>query len=120
MLKRLQPSGSYGGTLKCFSAGGRHLKVYRFVARSKRGFMAQILGGLITSLLLAMHCHKHYKEKVRTKRVRGLRIKIHKKILDLKNDLPIPSCRFLLISKSKNSIHTQLHNRTTLMCTKQL
>jgi hypothetical protein len=35
--------------------------------------MVQILAGLITYLLLAIHCHKHYREKVSIRRVRELR-----------------------------------------------
>ena len=120
MLKRLQPSASYGGAVKSFSAGKCHLKVYRFVARSKPGFMAQILGGLIASILLAMHCLKHYKENVRMKRVRGLRIKIHQRSPQSQKRLTDSSLPDSVISKSKNGIHTQLHNRTTRMFTKQL
>jgi IS4 transposase len=66
----------------------RHLKVYHLIARSKHGFMAQILGGLITYLLLAIYCHEHYQEKVSIKRVRELRIKIQNEARNLKNDLP--------------------------------
>jgi hypothetical protein len=36
--------------------------------------MVQILGGLITYLLLAIYCHKHFHEKVSINRVRELRI----------------------------------------------
>jgi hypothetical protein len=71
----------------------RHLKVYHLIARSKRGLMAQILGGLITYLLLAIYCHEHYKEKVSIKRVRELRIKIQNEARNLKNDLPNPTCQ---------------------------
>jgi hypothetical protein len=38
--------------------------------------MAQILGGLITYLLLAIFCHEEHHEKVNITRVRELRIKI--------------------------------------------
>jgi hypothetical protein len=38
--------------------------------------MVQILGGLITYILLAIYCHNEYGEKVSNKRVRELRIKI--------------------------------------------
>jgi len=54
----------------------RHLKVYHLIARSEYGLMVQILAGLITYLLLAIYCHRHYHEKVSIKRVRELRIKI--------------------------------------------
>jgi len=54
----------------------RHLRVYHFISRSKHGLMAQILSGLITYLLLAIHCHNEFGEKVSIKRVRELQIKI--------------------------------------------
>jgi len=54
-----------------------HLKVYHLIARSRYGLMVQILGGLITYLLLAIYCRKHHQEKVSIKRVRELQIKIH-------------------------------------------
>ena len=54
----------------------RHLKVYHLIARSEYGLMVQILGGLITYLLLAIYCHENYGEKVNIKRVRELRIQI--------------------------------------------
>ena len=71
----------------------RHLKVYHLITRSKRGLMAQILGGLITYLLLAIYCHEHYKEKVSIKRVRELRIKIHNEVRNLEYDLPNLTCQ---------------------------
>jgi hypothetical protein len=46
------------------------------IARSKHGLMVQILSGLITYLLLAIHCHEQHDERVSIKRVRELRIKI--------------------------------------------
>lgn len=56
----------------------RHLQVYHLIARSPYGLMVQILAGLITYLLLAIHCHKNYGEKVSIKRVRELRLQIQK------------------------------------------
>jgi len=38
--------------------------------------MVQILGGLITYILLAIYCHNEFGEKVSILRVRELRIKI--------------------------------------------
>jgi len=38
--------------------------------------MVQILAGLITYLLLAIHCHKNHDEPVSIKRVRELRLQI--------------------------------------------
>jgi hypothetical protein len=54
----------------------RHLRVYHLIARSQYGLMVQILSGLITYLLLAIFCHKQYREKVSISRVRQLRVKI--------------------------------------------
>jgi hypothetical protein len=58
----------------------RHLKVYHLIARSEYGLMVQILGGLITYLLLAIYCHENYNEKVNIERVRELRIQIQNEI----------------------------------------
>jgi hypothetical protein len=54
----------------------QHLKVYHLIARTSYGLMVQMLGGLITYLLLAIYCHETHGEKVSIKRVRELRIKI--------------------------------------------
>jgi len=54
----------------------QHLRVYHLIARSPYGVMVQMLGGLITYLLLAIYCHEKHNEKVNIKRVRELRIKI--------------------------------------------
>ena len=53
----------------------RHLKVYHLIARSRYGLMAQILGGLITYLLLAISCRKQHQEKVSINRVRNYGLK---------------------------------------------
>jgi hypothetical protein len=58
----------------------RHLRVYHLIARSQYGLMVQILAGLITYLLLAIHCHKNHGEPVSIKRVRQLRIKIQNEL----------------------------------------
>ena len=58
----------------------RHLRVYHLIARSEYGLMVQILAGLITYLLLAIHCHKNHDEPVSIKRVRELRIKIQNEL----------------------------------------
>ncbi|MFO0852860.1 MAG: IS4 family transposase [Candidatus Brocadia sapporoensis] len=70
----------------------RHLKVYHLIARSEHGLLAQILGGLITYLLLAIYCYNHHKEKVSITRVRELRIKIQNEARNLDMDLPTPAC----------------------------
>jgi hypothetical protein len=54
----------------------RHLNVYHLIARSEYGVMVQILGGLITYLLLAIHCQEQHNEPVSINRVRELRNKI--------------------------------------------
>lgn len=58
----------------------RHLKVYHLIARSSYGLMVQILSGLITYLLLALHCHKNFQEKVSIKRLRQLRTQIENEL----------------------------------------
>jgi hypothetical protein len=54
----------------------RHLKVYHLIARSEYGLMVQILGGLITYLLLAIYCREQHQESVSISRVRELRYQI--------------------------------------------
>lgn len=63
----------------------RHLRVYHLIARSEYGLMVQILGGLITYLLLAIYCHTNHKEPVSIKRVRQLRIQIQNELRDSDN-----------------------------------
>jgi len=53
-----------------------HLKVYHLIARSEHGLMVQILGGLITYLLMAIYCRQQFDENVSIKRVRNLRTTI--------------------------------------------
>lgn len=65
---------------KIFAWWKRHLKVYHLIARSEHGLMVQIYAGLITYLLLAIHCHLEYNEKVSIKRVRQLRIRIQNEL----------------------------------------
>ena len=72
---------------KFFGWWKRHLKVYHLIARSQYGLMVQILAGLITYLLLAIYCYKHYREKVSIKRVRELRIRIQNEVRNVGNDL---------------------------------
>ena len=65
---------------KFFAWWKRHLQVYHLIARSEYGLMVQILGGLITYLLLAIYCHKNHNESVSIKRVRELRIQIQNEL----------------------------------------
>lgn len=60
----------------------RHLRVYHLIARSKYGLMVQILGGLITYILLAIYCHNEHGEPVSINRVRELRIQIQNELRD--------------------------------------
>lgn len=69
---------------KFFAWWKRHLRVYHLIARSEYGLMVQILGGLITYLLLAIYCHKNHNEPVSIKRVRELRIKIQNELRNSK------------------------------------
>lgn len=62
-----------------------HLKVYHLIARSKYGLLVQLLGGLITYILLAIYCHDEFDEKVSIKRVRELRIKIRNETFEMVN-----------------------------------
>ena len=68
---------------KFFGWWKQHLNVYHVIARSAHGLMAQILGGLITYLLLAIYCHEEHNERVSIARVRELRIKIHNELLEI-------------------------------------
>ena len=77
---------------KFFGWWKQHLNVYPLIARSPYGFMVQVLGGLITYLLLAIYCHKHFQEKVSINRVRELRINIQNEARILDNYSPDP-CR---------------------------
>lgn len=61
----------------------RHLKVYHLIARSEYGLMVQILGGLITYLLLAIYCRQQHNEPVSINRVRELRHKIANEAAEL-------------------------------------
>jgi len=70
---------------KFFGWWKQHLNAYPLIARSPYGFMVQVLGGLITYLLLAIYCHKHFKERVSINRVRELRINIQNEARILNN-----------------------------------
>jgi hypothetical protein len=63
----------------------RHLKVYHLIARSEYGLMVQILGGLITYLLLAIYCREQHQETVSISRVRELRNQIANEAADEQN-----------------------------------
>ncbi len=63
----------------------RHLKVYHLIARSEYGLMVQLLGGLITYLLLAIYCREQHNEPVSITRVRELRNQIANEAAELQN-----------------------------------
>jgi hypothetical protein len=68
-----------------------HLKVYHLIAKSEYGLMVQILGGLITYLLMAIYCREHFNEKVSIKRVRALRTTILNELFNSHGGVPDPS-----------------------------
>jgi len=77
----------------------RHLKVYHLIARSKYGLMVQLLGGLITYLLLAIYCRQQHNEPVSISRVRELRNQIaneaaedHRQRTKAQNKNMLPMC----------------------------
>ena len=63
----------------------RHLGVYHLIARSKYGLMVQLLGGLITYLLLAIYCREQHNEPVSISRVRELRNQIANEAGEIQN-----------------------------------
>ena len=84
---------------KFFQWWKKHLKVYHLIARSEYGLMVQLLAGLITYLLMAIYCRKHYNEPVSSVRLRQLRIAIQN---ELRNPFPDPLIIFiLLLSKNR-------------------
>jgi len=84
----------------------KHLKVYHLIARSKYGLMVQLLGGLITYLLMAIYCREQFNEEVSIKRVRELRTIILNELFNGQDD----------IDKIENQIfkeqHKPLHAKT--------
>lgn len=87
----------------------RHLKVYHLIARSKYGLMVQLLGGLITYLLLAIYCRKQHGESVSIKRVRELRHQIANEaaeVLQEKARARAKPSRFKPLKKKRHSAKT--------------
>lgn len=83
---------------KFFQWWKKHLKVYHLIARSEYGVIVQLLAGLITYLLMAIYCRKHYNEPVSAVRLRRIRIAIRN---ELRNPLPDPLI-ILILLLSKN------------------
>jgi hypothetical protein len=65
---------------KFFAWWKKQLNVYHLIARSPYGVMVQIFAGLITYLLMAIHCAEQYGERVSIKRVRQLRTQIQNEL----------------------------------------
>lgn len=65
----------------------KHLHVYHLIARSKYGLMVQLLGGLITYLLMTIYCRKQFNEEVSIKRVRELRTIILNELFNIQDDI---------------------------------
>jgi len=65
---------------KFFQWWKKHLRVYHLIARSHYGVMVQLLSGLITYLLMAAYCRKHYNEPVSVVRLRQIRIEIRNEL----------------------------------------
>jgi hypothetical protein len=60
----------------------QHLNVYHVLVRSRYGLLVQLLGGLITYLLLAIYCRDKFNEGVSIRRVREMRYQIRKEMLE--------------------------------------
>ena len=84
-----------------------HLKVYHLIARSEYGLMVQILGGLITYLLMAIYCRKHFNEKVSIKRVRELRITILNELFSGHDNPDIEQDRGRFFKERSESLHAK-------------
>jgi hypothetical protein len=78
-----------------------HLKVYHLIARSEYGLMVQILGGLITYLLMVIYCRKQFNEKVSIKRVRELRTSILNELINGSTESSSVSGKGKIIKKRK-------------------
>ena len=61
----------------------QHLKVYHIMSRTEHGVMIQILGGLITYLLMVIYCRKQFNEPVSINRVREIRSSISNDITQI-------------------------------------
>ena len=78
-----------------------HLKVYHLIARSEYGLMVQILGGLITYLLMAIYCREQFNEKVSIKRIRELRTTILNELFSGTDDAPLNPSRDNVVKDQK-------------------
>lgn len=82
----------------------RHLSVYHLIARSQYGLTVQILGGLITYLLLAIYCQKEHNESVSIHRVRELRHQLARDAAAMASQKPKPQ-------RAKSKRNTRLRKK---------
>lgn len=75
-----------------------HLKVYHIMSRTEHGVMVQILGGLITYLLMVIYCRKRFNEPVSINRVRELRSSIANDISQNQDQNPVYLFSLLFIN----------------------
>lgn len=64
----------------------QHLHVYHLIARSRYGLTVQMLAGLITYLLMAIYCRKHFNQRVSVSNIRLIRTKIQNELMADQND----------------------------------
>ena len=84
----------------------KHLKVYHLIARSEYGLMVQILGGLISYLLMAIYCHEEFNETVSIKRIRHLKSKIRNELRS--NDVVSkPNRKLVKAQKRQRAVHAK-------------
>jgi hypothetical protein len=91
----------------------KHLKVYHLIARSEYGLMVQILGGLISYLLMTIYCHEQFNETVSIKRIRQLKSIIRNE-LRANNVVKKPNDKLVKSRKRKRTVHAKKTNRTSL------
>ncbi len=84
----------------------KHLKVYHLIARSEYGLMVQILGGLISYLLMAIYCHEQFDETVSIKRIRQLKSKIRNELRS-NNVLSNPNQELVKTQKKQRAVHAK-------------
>jgi hypothetical protein len=75
--------------------------------------MVQILGGLITYLLLAIYCREQFNEKVSIKRVRQLRTTILNELFTGCSDAPPDSNRDNIVKDQKIMTQAKTEPDTT-------
>ncbi|MFA7060307.1 MAG: transposase [Pedobacter sp.] len=84
-----------------FGCWKRHLKVYHLIAWSKYGLMVQLLGGLITYLLLAIYYRKQHNEPVSISRVQELRHQIANEVAEPQSQRTLKSVQSNKIRRLK-------------------